>query len=138
MGAVLRFLRLVQVALLLFLLLVIPITEFFHVRRESTPSNVIYFVATGLCIWMTIGMFLLRKKIISKAEKRILADPEDMAAWTSWKVGHLMSLACCEALALYGLMLRFLGFGFEQVATFYIAGVGLMLYMTPRPPVSQP
>jgi hypothetical protein len=34
-------------------------------------------------------------------------------------------------------MLRFLGFTLGQVAPFYVAGIGLLLYFNPRAPVNR-
>jgi hypothetical protein len=137
MEPAIRFLRVVQCALLFSLIVVVSVPEFLQVRPAETPPRMAFYLIISLCVWMTVGMFFLRRKIVSKAERRMLVNPEDKAALNSWKAGHLIALACCEALALYGLVLRFLGFKLGQVVMFYLVGVGLMLYMTPRPPLNQ-
>jgi hypothetical protein len=40
----------------------------------------------------------------------------------------------CEALALLGLVLRFMGFRFEQSLPFYVGGFILLFFFGPREP----
>jgi hypothetical protein len=37
-----------------------------------------------------------------------------------------------EAIALYGMVLHFLGFGLSQIVPFFIAGLGLIIFYWPR------
>jgi hypothetical protein len=48
----------------------------------------------------------------------------------------LETYTLCEALALLGLVLRFLGFSFQQSLPFYIASFVLLLFFGPREPIS--
>jgi hypothetical protein len=48
-----------------------------------------------------------------------------------------MTYALSEAIAIFGLLLRFIGFSFSHVASFYVAGFILLLFFGPRRPVSQ-
>jgi hypothetical protein len=67
-------------------------------------------------------------------EKILSCDQQDIAALNPWRATYLLIFMACEAIALYGLVLRFRGFTFTQVASFYIAGFVLMLYFAPRRP----
>jgi hypothetical protein len=48
-----------------------------------------------------------------------------------------MTYALSEAIAIFGLVLRLIGFSLSQVAYFYIAGFILLLFFGPRRPVGQ-
>jgi len=134
---VLRNLRIIQISMLIALVVFICLPELTHPHPKNVPSRVIFFALTGLSIWAVLGMFFLRRKVLTRAEQRLTTNLEDKAGLARWQAAHLLAFACCEALGLYGLILRFLGFGLGQVAPFYLMGVGLMLYLTPRPPLNQ-
>jgi hypothetical protein len=44
--------------------------------------------------------------------------------------------ALCEALALFGMILRFMGFSFERSLPFYVGGFVLIFFFGPRAPPS--
>ncbi len=79
-------------------------------------------------------MLAIRRGRLAKLEKILSCDQKDIAALNPWRATYLLIFMACEAIALYGLVLRFLGFTFTQVASFYIAGFVLMLYFAPRRP----
>lgn len=56
-----------------------------------------------------------------------------------WAVGAratLRLMLLSESIALFGLILRILGFTLSEVMSFYLAGLALMLVFGPRRPVS--
>ena len=44
----------------------------------------------------------------------------------------MITYALCEAVALYGFILRIMGFSFRSVAPFYLASIILMIFFAPR------
>jgi hypothetical protein len=48
-----------------------------------------------------------------------------------------MTYALSEAIAIFGLVLRLIGFSLSQVWSFYIAGIILLLFFGPRRPVRE-
>jgi hypothetical protein len=52
-----------------------------------------------------------------------------------WRRGYIATYALCEMLALFGLILRFLGSGFQQSLLYNVGGFGLLLFFGPRAPV---
>jgi len=62
--------------------------------------------------------------------------PNDAATLSRWRAGHIMTYALSEAIAIFGLVLRIIGFSLSQVASFYIAGFILLLFFGPRRPVA--
>jgi hypothetical protein len=51
-----------------------------------------------------------------------------------WRLGQIATFAISETVAMFGFTLRILGFSFPLVAPFYLAGIVLLLFFSPRPP----
>jgi F0F1-type ATP synthase membrane subunit c/vacuolar-type H+-ATPase subunit K len=101
----------------------------------SVLPNVLVFRVLALLSVATVAViFLLRRKLVKSAEEVLSAQPEDAAAVARWRSGYLITYAFSEAIALYGLVLHFMGFGFSQVLPFFIAGFVLILFYAPRRP----
>ena len=65
-------------------------------------------------------------------------DPEDTLTLNHWRTGYLVTYALCEALALFGLIERFLGSNLQQCVPYYIGGFVLLFFFRPRQPASLP
>jgi hypothetical protein len=99
--------------------------------------NLIVFRAIALVSIVTIGIiFVVRRAIVSGAVQRLANNPADTMALQRWRGGSLATFAACEAVALYGFVLRMQGFTFSQVLPFYFGGFLLMLYFGPWKAVS--
>jgi hypothetical protein len=48
----------------------------------------------------------------------------------------MATFALSEAVVIYGVVLRFVGFRFSQVVPFFLAGLILMLFFGPRRPAN--
>ncbi len=107
------------------------------VRPYAPPKTQTYFyVIAGLAAWAVEGSFFFRRKILKPSERVLSAKPEDVAALRRWRAGYLGMYASCEAVALWGLLVRFLGFGLWLAMPFFVAGFVLMLYFAPRRPTN--
>ena len=105
--------------------------------RTLGPANPMMFQVFALAAVVTIAvMFVLRRKTISEAMATLRTSPEDARALGRWRAGYIITYAMCEAVALYGFVLRMLGFFLPQVAPFYLAAILLMLFYGPRRPAS--
>ena len=51
-----------------------------------------------------------------------------------WQTGYILGFAQSEAIALFGLSLRYMGFTLREVSPFYVVGFVLMLLSWPRVP----
>jgi hypothetical protein len=99
------------------------------------PTKPMMFQVFALVAVVTIAvMFVLRRKTISEAMATLRTSPEDASALARWRAGYVITYAMCEAVALYGFVLRMLGFFLPQVAPFYLAAILLMLFYGPRRP----
>jgi hypothetical protein len=87
-----------------------------------------------LSILCVAQIFVMRRKFVQRSEVLLAAQPADAAALKRWRAWHLITYWMCQAVAFYGILLRFLGFAFFQVAPFYLAGFILLVFYVPRAP----
>ena len=133
MDSSLRMLRTVRLFLLATIVLYAAIAERFGPAPKA-QAPLVFYAITAVAISLIATMFAIRRGRLAKLEKILSSNQEDIAALKPWRATYLLIFMACEAVALYGLVLRFLGFSFTQVAPFYIAGFVLMLYFAPRRP----
>jgi hypothetical protein len=70
--------------------------------------------------------------MLKSAESMLAKNRENPAGLYRWRVSYMATYALSEAVVLYGVVLRFMGLEFTQVAPFFIAGFILMLFFGPR------
>lgn len=133
MPSILRTLRILWIALVIALGLYVYLPEALAVGPKS-PSPVVFLFVSMITVLMVGSAFLVRRKRIVAAEAALASAPGNPKALEQWRTGYVICLALSESLGLYGLVLRFIGFGFAQVAPFYLAGAGLLLFFFPRAP----
>ena len=125
--------RTVRLAVLASIFLYAAIAEFAH--PAPGPRTWAYFyVATGLALWATEGIFYFRRRKLRASEEVLSTKSEDVAALRNWRTAYVVIYALCDSVALWGVVLRFMRFGLLQVLPFYAAGFFLMLYFAPRRP----
>ena|SRR6202795_471522 len=101
-------------------------------------SNPTLFYALSLATITIVGVILVVRRTLVLQSAAILAGrPNDAATLNRWRAGHVMTYALSEAIAMFGLLLRIIGFSLSQVASFYIAGFILLLFFGPRRPVAR-
>lgn len=104
---------------------------------RTLPSNVpadprLFRIITAVAVAEVLVMFVLRRVFVVKAEEVLVSQPEDAIALQRWRTGYLVTWCLSEAVALFGVVLHFLGFTFKQVLPFFIAGFALIVFSTPR------
>ncbi len=132
MNTSLRLLRIVWAALLVSIILYIAIGE--RVARRSVIDPVVFRAIAVVAVVTVAMIFIVRRVVVLRALAKLAGSPEDAPALLRWRGGYIATFALCEAVALYGFVLRMQGFTLSQVAPFYISGVVLMLYFGPRRP----
>ena len=106
--------------------------------QSVAPDRNVYFAITLVAI-TTVGIiFAVRRLFILRAEATLVSEPENAEALIRWRTGHLAIYALSESVALFGLVLRILGFNFSEVTPFYLAGFALILLFGPRSASSSP
>jgi hypothetical protein len=82
-------------------------------------------------------ILVVRRTLVLRSATTLAEKPEDGLTLNHWKTGYIATYALCETLALFGLILRFMGFGFQQSVPFYLGGFVLLFFFGPREPSQQ-
>jgi type IV secretory pathway TrbD component len=108
--------------------------RFAKVSNTFNPS--FYYGLVAMSVLMVGTIFILRRSMLSKSEPVLVTKADDKAALLQWLTAHILTFAACEAVALFGVVLRFAGSELSRVIPFYLAGFLLLLYFAPRPPTN--
>lgn len=132
MEAARRMMQIIQGAFLFSIVLYTLMTKM--LPANVAPNVLIFKVLSLLAMANVVIIFLVRQKLVKSAEQTLSAQPEDSDALGRWRTGYLITYAFSEAIALYGLVLHFMGFAFTQVLLFFIASFVMILFYAPRRP----
>jgi hypothetical protein len=80
------------------------------------------------------GIFVVRRTLVLRSAESLASHPDDSLTLNHWKSGYIATYALCEALALFGLVLRFTGSDFQQSLPYYIGGFVLLFFFGPQEP----
>jgi hypothetical protein len=75
---------------------------------------------------------VLRTRMVRPAQELLRANSDDGGALARWRTSQIACMVLCEAIALIGFALRYLGGTLIDAAPFYAVGFLLMLVWTPR------
>jgi hypothetical protein len=130
-----KIVRLIQIAMLLAVGMFVVAGEMVgSIPKLSDPT---LFYALSLATITIVGVILVvRRTLVLQSAVTLATRPNDLATLNRWRAGYVMTYALSEAIALFGLVLRLIGFTLSQVASFYIAGFILLLFFGPRRPVT--
>jgi F0F1-type ATP synthase membrane subunit c/vacuolar-type H+-ATPase subunit K len=137
MARSLKTLRTVQWAMLLSILLYVAVGEVLGPRIQHVDPVLSYLFST-LAVGIVGTIFVVRRTLVLRAASTLARQPEDNLSLSQWKTGYITTYALCEALALFGLVLRFRGSELRQSLLFYIGGFVLLFFFRPRQPEAQP
>jgi hypothetical protein len=131
----LKTLRAVQWSLLGSILLFAVLSEVFgRSRRAVDPSLTYIFTTMGVALVGVI--FVVRRTLVQQAAESLATRPEDTLSLNHWRTGYLATYALCEALALFGVVLRLAGGNLRQSVPYFFGGFVLLFFFRPRPPAS--
>ena len=132
----LKLLRTLQLTLLGSIVLYAIVGEVVGPLRGSANPTLSYVLTTvGVAV---VGMILVvRRTLVLRSATALAERPEDSLTLNHWKTGYIATYALCETLALFGLILRFMGFGFQQSVPFYAGGFVLLFFFGPKAPSQQ-
>lgn len=102
--------------------------------RAVNPT--VNYVLSTLGVAIVGIIFVVRRTLVLRAAETLAAHPDDSLSLNHWKTGYIATYALCEALAIFGLVLRFIGSNFQQCVPFYIGGFVLLFFFRPREPVA--
>ena len=136
MARSLKTLRTVQWAMLLSILLYVAVGEILGPRIPHVEPALSYVFST-LAVGIVGTIFVVRRTLVLRAASTLAKEPEDNISLNQWKAGYITTYALCEALALFGLVLRFRGSELQQSLLFYVGGFVLLFFFRPRQPEAQ-
>lgn len=132
MEAALRTVRLIQIAMLVSVVAYVVIGE--TTTLHVTPNHTILYALSFLSISIVGAVLVVRRTLVIQSEAQLLEKPGDAVILNRWRTGHIVSFALCEALALFGLLLRLVGFPLSQVWPYYAGALALLIMFWPRAP----
>jgi cytochrome b561 len=135
MTRALKTLRMVQWSMLASVLIYAVLGEVVRPGPRSVDPSLSY-VFTTLGVAIVGVIFVVRRSLVFRAAASLATHPDDVLSLNHWRTGYLATYALFEALALFGLVLRFLGCNFEQSVPYYIGGFVLLFFFRPRQPAS--
>ena len=135
MGRTLRTLRIVQLMMLGSILLYAVVGELAGPGTgAANPALSYIFTSMGVAIVGVI--FVVRRTLVLRSAETLAANPDDELTLNHWKTGYVATYALCEALAVFGIVLRFMGFTLQQSLPFYAGGLVLLFFFSPRQPTA--
>jgi hypothetical protein len=132
-NAALRVLRIIWAAML-FSIVVYGFIGYGAPKREQ-PAPTIFYCLMIISVACVGSVSFFRRKFVLPSDSTLATQPENPSALGRWRAGYIFMWALCEAIVLYGLVLRLIGFAFVQVLPFLVGGFVLMLFFPPRRPV---
>lgn len=128
----LKKMRIVHAAMLISILLYAVIATLVPASAIAPPR---IGSAVTLLAAITVGaVFLLRSALLRPAEHALAVEPASSKASIRWQTAYLILFALSEVVALYGLILHFLGFPLSNSLPFFVFGLALLALFTPSLP----
>lgn len=103
-------------------------------RMPHGVNPTISYIFTTLGVAIVGVIFVVRRTLVLRAAETLASHPDDNLSLAHWRTGYFATYALCEALALFGLILRFLGCNFQQSVPYYIGGFVLLFFFRPQQP----
>jgi cytochrome b561 len=133
MRGAIKTLRAVQWTMLGSILLYAVVGEVLRHSARAIDASLSYvFTTAGVALVGVI--FVVRRTLVLRSAENLVVHPDDSVTLNHWKSGYITTYALCEALALFGLILRFMGCSFQQSLPFYVGGFVLLSFFGPREP----
>jgi hypothetical protein len=127
-----RLIRALQIAMLSAIVIYVLVGELVGSTRSADPIT--YYVLSLATITIVGVILVVRRTLVRQSESMLAMRPGDALTLNRWRAGYIMTYALSEAIAMFGLVLRILGFSLSQVLSFYVAGFALLLFFGPRRP----
>jgi hypothetical protein len=100
---------------------------------RAGPANAMLFQILAVVAVVNVVLTLIfRRSMVAPALATLNQKPGDAVALNRWRGGYIATYAMCEAIALYGFVLRVMGFSYRMVVPFYLASFIMMIYFAPR------
>src|SRR5579863_6421699 len=134
MPRALKTLRVVQWLMLASIVLYGIVGKVLGPARPVDPT--VNYLFSTLAVAVIGAIFVVRRTLVLRAAASLATHPDDSVSLSHWRTGYIATYALCEALALFGLVLRVMGCNFQQSLPFYIGGFVLLFFFKPEEPVN--
>lgn len=131
----LKVLRAVQWAMLGSVVLYAIVGEVAGPAPLGIDPTLSYLFAT-LSVAIVGAILVVRRTLVLRAGESLAARPDDSLSLNHWRTGYIATYVLCEALALFGLILRFRGSPVAASVPYYLGGFILLLFFWPRRPAN--
>jgi hypothetical protein len=133
-AAAMRVLRVLQAAMLASVVVIAVIGELVGPPERQLGATLYILSAVAL---MDAGFVVfVRAAIIPRAEHDLRQNLNDAGLWKQWRTTYVVAYVVAESVALFGLLLRFLGASLGRIIPLYVIAAALIFFSTPRPPES--
>jgi hypothetical protein len=137
MRAAVRLVRQVQFAMLVSIALYAVAGERLARTLTRDPANTLFHALSFISISVVGATVVVRRTLVLPSEAALKERSGDRVVVARWRTSYLFLYALCEALGLFGLILRISGFTLANVWGFYLGGFLLLLLYSPRAPRSE-
>jgi|SRR5579864_92977 len=132
----LRQLRIIHATMLISIVLYAFIS--LRAPLRPAPQPVVLYGVAAVCVADLGVILVLRSKLLPHQRPISSSEPDPKILVANWRSACIVTWALCEAIALFGLVLRYMGFAMREAALFFVAGFLLMLLFAPRRPEGLP
>ena len=118
------------------ILVTIPLYAFAGEMIGPPPGDVGFLYKILVAAAMAdLGLFtFFRITMLRSAEEILAVRPDDAATLGRWLAANIVTFMLCETIALFGLVIRFLGGDLVKAGPFYGVALLLLLLVFPRRP----
>jgi len=127
-----RSLRIVHLILIASMLMYMWLPGYLKVHPRQPLNPVLYGALVVLALLLVGVIVVVRNLMLQRSAEQLALHPDDSGLIRKWYLGCLVIFCLCEAIVLYGFVLRFVGATPLQSAPFYLGGLVLMLCFTPK------
>lgn len=127
-----RTLNMIRAALLVSVALYMFVGEQVASGKVGPANAMLFQVMAIVAVANVVSILVVRRSMVAPSLAALGSNSSDLPALNRWRTGYVVTYALCEAVALYGFILRIMGFTFRIVVPFYLASVILMIYFGPR------
>jgi len=134
MDNVKRTLNMIRAALIFAIAIYMFIGERVAVGTVGPVNAMLFQILAVVAVVNIVVILIVRHSMVMPALVVLQRDPGDSAASRRWRGGYIVTYALCEAIALYGFVLRIMGFSYRMIVPFYLASFILLIFLSPRVP----
>ena len=124
--------RLLHLTFITTIFLFVLAIEVSHFGEQPVSAQILVAIQYVTIIDILIGL-MMRRKFMEAALEALKRTPEDANALLRWRNANIYSFVHAETVALFGVVLKFLGSSWRLAGPFFVIALLLLLWWTPRP-----